>query len=60
MLKELENETKKKNMDAVPKSRARSASASRLKPRQFIPNEVLQTKLTNIFNRKHFKTTKKY
>lgn len=41
MLKELENETKKQNMDATPRPRARSASASRPKPRQFIPNEVI-------------------
>jgi len=41
MLKELENETKKKDMEAVPRSKARSASASRPKAaRQYIPNEV--------------------
>lgn len=46
MLKELENETKKKNMEAIPRSRARSTSASRPKLRQFIPNEVSNIYLT--------------
>lgn len=41
MLKELENETKKKNMEAIPRSRTRSASASRSKARQYVPNEVI-------------------
>jgi len=41
MLKELENETKKKKMEVVPRCRARSASASRPKLRQYIPNEVI-------------------
>jgi hypothetical protein len=46
MLKELENETKKKNMEAISRSRARSTPASRPKLRQFIPNEVIYTYLT--------------
>lgn len=50
MLKELENETKKKNMEAVPRSRARSASATRQKPRQFIPNEVHVTQFNIVLN----------
>jgi len=41
MLKELENETKKTKMEVVPRCRAKSASASRPKLRQFIPNEVI-------------------
>lgn len=45
MLKELENETKKKKMEVVPRCRARSASASRPKLRQYIPNEVGHRKL---------------
>jgi len=43
MLKELENETKQKNMEVTPRTRARSASASRPKPRQYIPNENAQS-----------------
>ncbi|XP_025420393.1 uncharacterized protein LOC112690573 isoform X2 [Sipha flava] len=49
MLKELENETKKKNMEAISRSRARSTPASRPKLRQFIPNENSPT--TKRFNR---------
>ncbi|XP_050421826.1 uncharacterized protein LOC126834147 isoform X2 [Adelges cooleyi] len=42
MLKELENESKKKTMDTPSRSKARSASSSAVlkpKPRQYIPNE---------------------
>ncbi|XP_022177729.1 uncharacterized protein LOC111038798 isoform X1 [Myzus persicae] len=49
MLKELENETKKKKMEVVPRCRARSASASRPKLRQYIPNE--NAPLAKRFNR---------